>query len=325
MADEPTPPASDSPAGNPPADPTSPSGDGGDGGASQNTLLSTLAEKGLDLGSKYDSDDALIQGLQNQQRMLGQRDEYAKLGRDLLQNIEGREEEFWSWMNGQQKSGESGPASTPVTGGDSGEAKDGLGFNSYEEYLLAQAQAQADGADPGLKDKVERAGQRLGKMLFQLASNPDEVLGDTVQGLEGTLEQRIQQAVQQAVGQGRQVDRAAELTKEHAQALFSDGRPDWQDAESRLTPFGQTVREKFAKLRRGGMGEAAAYEEAIEFAQAKLPRPGKTRPTTPQADRVPPAAAPQSPTAGIDLEKHFSSGGTLRQLAEKLSRAQNQE
>lgn len=253
-------------------------------------VMAYLREKyGEDFSSKYQSDEAFLQGVINLNKRIGQRDEDAQLGRLLKERpdqIAAKLVEHYPHLFPQPKAPEPQPAPQP---------------QSDDEFSLdwLRSLQVKDGADPAVRQKIEQWVQNRA-----LAASP---VGKELQATKAELAKIKEMLAQGVPHQGSEVDfKLDALRQEQAAKEFLNANASWMFTEVNgvraLSPEGFVYREALAAAHQGG----ANFEMAKDYADAKLAAHrakhaangnGKATTTNPAIARQAAPAVPQPETS----------------------------
>lgn len=196
--------------------------DRADADAAQRQHLQWLEEAtGYKLADRYQSDEALAQGVKHAFQLIGQRDEDASFGRAIRQRLSPEQVERLLAAD---------DAAKPPRPDDKGDEPEDLLPASYQEYelLLEKARNHEDPNDPVYRRAV-RAARALGQRSFETVRQFDEVrreLADVKKAMED-YQGRFQATTEE--------QRLREWSAAHAGELWQ------QDDPQRLTAFGEQV------------------------------------------------------------------------------------
>jgi len=264
----------------------------------ESTLFDRLRKvAGLDLSTKYQDEESLLRGLAEATKKIGERNEKAELFDHFSELIGDRGQEFSDWLNGTQRQ----PAK-PSTNGDDLPS-------TLDEFMVLRAQMLDENGrrrrdiDPAIARKVEAMERKIQSTAFQWAKDPASVIRPYLDEIKQDLLKTTTLTTQQQFEQQRTQAELAEITKQHAAAMFVDGDT------SRMTQFGQKVADNWTRLTKslGAMPNAETYRTAIQMAQLELPQPQPTRKAGQKAVRQP-AVAATSKLTGEELEEQFRKG-----------------
>ena len=162
------------------------------------------------------------------------------------------------------------------------------------------------GVDPRDADKLLGVQSRMQDVLYQLVTNPDAVLTGPLSKALGGLKREISSEATAATQQQAVQHEIESIDREHAKALYIDGKPHLFASESVLTDFGQKVLAELRDLQSGGMPWGPRMvDKAIRAVQATAPKPQGTRAVNPRARR---SGADDNPPPGdsqIDPKDFF--------------------
>jgi len=272
----------------------------------EKAILESLKAKGLDLADKYGSDEEAIKGLQNLIGVVGKRNEDAERWHAFLDAAKGYEAEIQELLSGKKKAVAEPQLPAGVTETEM--------LKSYDEYrLLEKIASEALDADgkpkPGVDvaalQRLSKTADRMGRMLFDLASDPEKVLGPVFQKLRDQLTAETQQFVH---SQGQQ--QQAEEAMNHVWASHADLVVDKTD-RTKLSAAGQRVMERYGHLvnELGAKASPATLQDAIDYVKSMTPAPRPTKQPSKSALHAP-AMAEEAAGKKTDLKERFRKGMT---------------
>jgi hypothetical protein len=281
--------------------------DGGQEAADAAWLEETGKRYDVDL-SKYNTQEDAIAGMVSAVKKVGERDQYAQLGKDLLAQYRGREAELEAILRGDTS--KQAPA-TPTAG-------DAVTLpQTPEEVALLEASVErdaegklvpAEGAPPDAVTRLTAYHRHLQKQLKEFALDPKGFLKKHA-GFDPE-EQTTQ--FQQELAQREAVRATNDWLARHAAELWVDG-----DSQKGFTPLGQKAQEAYARA--GGENEVERMENALYFARLEMPKatPRRTSQSARHRPNVTPAAgAKKTLTARVDEVKHDPKRRTEEYLKE---------
>lgn len=241
-----------------------------------------------DAPTKYKTDEEYLRGLINARRKIGERDQYAELGRQVAPELE----EYRRWKESQTKAVQA----TLPTPAQVANAPGAPEFDPAWEYQVQQPDCPIE-----IKQKLQKYNAFVRKKLLDIATKPpEEVFGSIIdQAVKRAIE-----ASQQVIGAQAAVNNEFNVRTEFARAntswLYVDGDPNkgLTPHATRLdeyysTPVCQSLPTEADKLDYALTKlqvEWAAQRERAAAAQASKPKP--------QARHKPNVAMPPSPGSG---------------------------
>jgi hypothetical protein len=175
-------------------------------------------------------------------------------------------------------------------------------YPSCEDVLARFADA---GVDVAALQRLSKTADRMGRMLFDLASDPEKVLGPVFQKLRDQLTAETQQFVH---SQGQQ--QQAEEAMNHVWASHADLVVDKTD-RTKLSAAGQRVMERYGHLvnELGAKASPATLQDAIDYVKSMTPAPRPTKQPSKSALHAP-AMAEEAAGKKTDLKERFRKGMT---------------
>lgn len=242
-------------------------------------LRQTGDELGLDL-SKYKTRKDALAGLGNAAKKLGERDDYAKFGRELLAHYAGREDELQAILEGRAQRQQPAPATTddlPKTPEEAELLRSQIRVNDDGEVVPVK------GAPPDAVARYQRYSQELQRRLHAALFQPKEFFRQQA-GIDPEAQaQQLQQQIQLSALQREQQD----WVDRHAKDLWVDG-----DQSKGLTPLGQLAQEDWVE--HGSFNSVKAWEASLKTARKLMPKPAPRKIS--QAARHRPTATPTGTT-----------------------------
>jgi hypothetical protein len=192
-------------ADQPPADAQStqqPAQPGSEAGKTK-TLFERFRERGIDFSTKYRDEEALVEGLANLTRKIGERNEYAELGRFVQE----RPAEALAWIQSQlQQSQGSAPApqqQPPQTTPAQQAEVIKLLKTEYDPEWLNQVEYDEQGnlvakpgAEPGIVPKLIKAQREMRKLQERLLTDPLGTLKPVIEAATKDVIARAERAEQ---------------------------------------------------------------------------------------------------------------------------------
>jgi hypothetical protein len=268
---------------------------------------------GYNASAKYRNDYDFLRGMAEAQRMLGQRNVDAELGRSVRGKFQSQEE-LARFLQGQPQTPAPKPAESPS-----------LPADSFEQVRLWQQQiatAQAAGQEPPADAvrNLEVVSERMQRLMFDLAKDPSKVLAPVLESYTPQIQQQLQLQQQQQEAQRQQQDWIGKFEEANKDWL-TGGQP--VTAET-LTPEGHRfMQHVHAEQQRGRSPAEALYYGKLAFLAERntQPSPAPTTAVKPQAVHKPAV----SPAPQPDPRKQYEEDVKNLSLREHLAKILKQQ
>jgi hypothetical protein len=265
---------------------------------------------GYNASAKYRNDYDFLRGMAEAQRMLGQRNVDAELGRSVRGKFQSQEE-LAKFLQGEPETPAPKPAESPV-----------LPADSFEQVRLWQQQiatAQAAGQEPPADAvrNLEVVSERMQRLMFDLAKDPSKVLAPVLESYTPQIQQQLQQQQQQQEAQKQQADWIGKFEEANKDWL-TGGKPVTPDT---LTPEGHRfMQHVHAEQQRGRSPAEALYYGKLAFIAERQsqPAPTPTAAVKPQAVHKPAVAPAPQPDPKKQYEEDVKNLSLREHLAKLL-------
>jgi len=273
-------------------------------------------EHGIDFSTKYRDEAELRKGLVNAAKLVGQRDEYAELGRMYAQHGDN----FRKYLEGQQhpQAGQAPPPQQPQQNGwwNPPEWND-----SWNKYIDPETQSLRDDTPLEIRRRAEERLDYIDRWRHNLATNPNKAFEPVYEDIENRILSKVRAEYEQRLNWQNQ--------QSEADQLVASGR-DWiyqthegqilTDAQGRklFTHAGALMVEELQHLANLGIKDQT---EAFKIAQLRVKERMGTLAPTPSAGVPARAKAQPNSNAGRSPNGKQVSGAKGKSLKDRLSSA----
>jgi hypothetical protein len=167
------------------------------------TLFDRFRERGIDFSTKYRDEEALVEGLANLARKIGERNEYAELGRFVQE----RPAEALAWIQSQLQQSQGSPPAAQQQPPQTTSAQQAevikLLKTEYDPEWLNQVEYDEQGnlvakpgAEPGIVPKLLKAQREMRKLQERLLTDPLGTLKPVIEAATKDIIARAERAEQ---------------------------------------------------------------------------------------------------------------------------------
>lgn len=275
------------------------------------------SEHGIDFSTKYKDEAELRKGLVNAAKLVGQRDEYAELGRLYAQYGD----QFRQFINSQQNSQPAQGYAPPQ------QQQQPEGWwnppewnDAWNKYIDPETQSLRDDTPLEIRRRAEERLDYIDRWRHNLSTNPMKAFEPIYQDLENRIIQKVQADIQQRVHLNQQHVEADQLVASARDWIYQthDGQILTDELGRKLfTPAGAMMVEELQLLANAGV-----RDQRLAFDIAQLRVKERLGTLSPATAAVPPRAKAQpNNNAGKSPNGKQVSGGKGKSLKDRLANA----